>query len=160
MVFIKSLLPVEIHRFRFLIVELKNVNLVTSHGSGRCRHHEEVQLWRISVLHLLEQDFSKFWKHIFLLIFLSSSPHLWSIPILHHPLLLDNDFCFLDGTGEINWQGVDYYDRLIDYLILQGKLYTFNDQKKQTTIFFRSIFCFRHYSLCKSLSLRSSIGTS
>ncbi|XP_065006486.1 beta-glucosidase 26-like isoform X1 [Musa acuminata AAA Group] len=27
---------------------------------------------------------------------------------------------FPNGTGEINWQGVDYYDRLIDYLILQG----------------------------------------
>ncbi|THU62993.1 hypothetical protein C4D60_Mb01t11010 [Musa balbisiana] len=58
--------------------------------------------------------FSISWSRIF------PSPHLCSIPILHHPLLLDNDFCFLDGTGEINWEGVDYYDRLIDYLILQG----------------------------------------
>ncbi|URD79843.1 Glycosyl hydrolase family 1 [Musa troglodytarum] len=27
---------------------------------------------------------------------------------------------FPNGTGSINWEGVDYYDRLIDYLILQG----------------------------------------
>ncbi|WOK97651.1 hypothetical protein Cni_G06359 [Canna indica] len=27
---------------------------------------------------------------------------------------------FPNGTGKINWRGVDYYDRLIDYMILQG----------------------------------------
>ncbi|KAG6499606.1 hypothetical protein ZIOFF_039396 [Zingiber officinale] len=27
---------------------------------------------------------------------------------------------FPNGTGEINWEGVDYYNRLIDYLIIQG----------------------------------------
>ncbi|KAG6486958.1 hypothetical protein ZIOFF_055539 [Zingiber officinale] len=27
---------------------------------------------------------------------------------------------FPNGTGKVNWEGVDYYDRLIDYLIQQG----------------------------------------
>lgn len=29
-------------------------------------------------------------------------------------------FFFIDGTGEVNWKGVAYYNRLINYMLQQG----------------------------------------
>lgn len=29
---------------------------------------------------------------------------------------------FVEGTGEVNWKGVAYYNRLIDYLIKRGNV--------------------------------------
>ncbi|PPE00079.1 hypothetical protein GOBAR_DD02869 [Gossypium barbadense] len=36
------------------------------------------------------------------------------------PSIWDAYVKVLDGTGEINWEGVDYYNRLIDYLLENG----------------------------------------
>lgn len=27
-----------------------------------------------------------------------------------------------DGTGKVNWKGVDYYNRLINYMLKKGKI--------------------------------------
>ena len=34
-------------------------------------------------------------------------------------------FC-IDGTGEVNWKGVAYYNRLINYMIDQGNYFILN----------------------------------
>ena len=31
-------------------------------------------------------------------------------------------FVLLDGSGEVNWKGVAYYNRLIDYMIQRGMI--------------------------------------
>jgi hypothetical protein len=36
---------------------------------------------------------------------------------------MGNCVCYVDGTGEVNWKGVAYYNRLINYMVKKGKCY-------------------------------------
>jgi hypothetical protein len=98
------------------------MHVMSCHVGGR-EYHEEYGVRRLPVFDLLVKNIPKY--------IVSCCPHNLDFSSIAGAIIVNRLFaatmgncvCYVDGTGEVNWKGVAYYNRLINYMVKKGKCY-------------------------------------